>query len=206
MSMVFRERDGVCIQYHVSGLNDSDEQPYVNGLTSLKEAVAIARGYKDTCGTGYATTIKRSYAKRCPEGSGYHHSEGLTHCWEVTREWRLRLQQAYNRWGQPPSKIGWAEYVRSLPLPPRNLRSTTLDQQLFDLEMIAHRLGMREAVHYMFNERLKRIALRNESEAPNDFRPREVQQDLGLPKATGFWTKVFNWLALKQPSHLRAGN
>lgn len=57
--MRFRERDGVCVQYEVRGIQGSEAFPYVNDLPSLKEAVAIARRYPGVYRDGSATHVLR---------------------------------------------------------------------------------------------------------------------------------------------------
>lgn len=64
--MRFRERDGVCVQYEVRGIQGSEAFPYVNDLPSLKEAVAIARRYPGVYRDGSATHVLRRYSKRLP--------------------------------------------------------------------------------------------------------------------------------------------
>ncbi len=140
--MKFRERDGVCVTYDVSGQSDDGEFPYVNDLPTLKEAVAIAKTYPGIYEDGSATHITRRFAKLYPPGSKFHHHAGRTHRWRVSSEGKLMLDVAYSRpW--KTTRIGMSDYCQSLPKPP--MVAETLQGQLRDLAVIAGHIGMLDA-------------------------------------------------------------
>jgi hypothetical protein len=142
MSMTFRDRDDVCVEYEVRGIAGSAEFPYRNGIASLKAAVAIARTYPDVYGDGSATHVFRRYSKRYPVGHQFHHSSGYTHCWRVSSDARLQLIHLYSR-GWQTSRLDPHKYAESLPL--MRYRASTLQGQLVDLSVIARAIGLQEA-------------------------------------------------------------
>jgi hypothetical protein len=158
--MKFRERDGVCIEYGVQGGRFREEMPYVNGLSSFKEAVKIARSYRAQCGTGWVS-VHRRYSCMYPPGSKFHHWSGLTHEWNVGDAGEIRRIKVFARWkldkNVPTIKKTWYDYRNSIPKPDDRLRAYSLDQQMYDLEMIADHLGYNVAKHHMFSARFQRL-------------------------------------------------
>lgn len=143
MTMVFRGRDGVCIEYEVSGIDGSNQYPYLNHIGTLKEAVAIARAYPGIYGDGAATHIIRRYSKKLPDVHEHHHSSGYTHRWRVDAEGRIQLIVYYNRsWhrDKPKLRLDLQAYKATLPAMPNP--ATTLQGQLADLASIAERIGL----------------------------------------------------------------
>lgn len=146
MAMVFRERDGVCIEYEVRGIPGSEKYPYIDHLRTLKEAVAIARTYPEVYADGAATHVVRMYSKRCPNGHKFHHSSGPTHRWRVDSEGLLQLIAYYQhgwRCGKPSCRQDLQAYKAGLPVMPN--RATTLRGELLDLASIAERIGLPNA-------------------------------------------------------------
>ena len=146
MTMVFRERDGVCIEYEVRGIPGSEQFPYLDHISRLKEAVAIARSYPGIYGDGAATHVVRRYSKKYPEGHQFHHCSGLTHRWRVDAEGQIQLIVYYRsgwRRGQPSRRLDLQEYKATLPVMPN--RATTLRGELLDLASIAERISLHNA-------------------------------------------------------------
>lgn len=147
MTMVFRERAGVCIEYEVRGIPDSEQYPYRNHIPTLKEAVAIACTYPGVYGDGAATHVVRRYSKKHPEGHEFDHSSGLTHRWRVDAEGRIQLVMYYRRdWhraGQPARRMVLQGYKEALPIMPN--RATTLLGELLDLASVAEQIGLHDA-------------------------------------------------------------
>lgn len=142
MTMNFRDRDDVCIQYEVRGIEGSKQFPYRNDIASLKAAVAIARTYPGLYGDGSATHVFRRYSKRYPAGHQFHHESCYTHCWRVSADGQLQPLHLYSRdW--PTSRLDPQKYAESLPSMP--YRADTLQGQMVDLARIAHAIGLQEA-------------------------------------------------------------
>ena len=140
--MKFRDRDGVCVQYEVRGIDGSAEFPYRNDLTSLKAAVALARTYPGIYGDGAATHVLRRYSKRLREGSQGYHCSGYTHRWRVSADGRLQLVTLFGRdW--PTTRLDPQTYARALA--PMRYSASTLQGQLVDLVAIAQAIGLQEA-------------------------------------------------------------
>ncbi len=139
--MEFRERDGIRVTYEVRGYTENKQYPYVNDLPTLRAAIAIAANYPIQ-GNGSKTDIVRRYAKLLPPESEYHHKEYPTHRWRVEANGNLLLVVAYSRdW--PTTRIGMDDYKQSIPKP--RAVSTCLEGQLWDLAMIAEKIGMKQA-------------------------------------------------------------
>ncbi|MDN0082356.1 hypothetical protein QU487_06265 [Crenobacter sp. SG2305] len=146
MTMVFRERDGVCVEYEVRGIPGSEKYPYLNHIRTLKEAVAIARTYPGIYGDGAATHVVRRYSKQFPEGHEFHHSSGLTHRWRVDAEGRIQLVVYYRsdwRREKPARRLDLQAYMATLGTMPNP--ATTLRGELSDLARIAERIGLHDA-------------------------------------------------------------
>lgn len=146
MTMVFRERDGVCIEYEVRGIPGSEQYPSLDHIPTLKDAVAIARTYPGVYRDGAATHVVRRYSKKYPHGHEFLHCSALTHRWRVDPEGRIQLV-AYYRSGwrreQPARRLDLHEYKATLPVMPN--RATTLRGELLDLASIAERIGLHDA-------------------------------------------------------------
>lgn len=142
--MRFRERDGVCVQYEVRGIQGSEAFPYVNDLPPLKEAVAIARRYPGVYRDGSATHVLRRYSKRLPEGSEFHHTSAITHRWRVYADGTIIPDTLYHRpW--PTTRIDSHAYARALP--PMPYRAPDLRGQLHELIAVADAIGLRQAAN-----------------------------------------------------------
>ncbi len=136
--MNFRER----VSYDVRGFPDSEAFPYVDGVPTLKEAIAIAKTYPGVYRDGAATHIVRRYSKEYPRGHEFHRYASSTHRWRVDANGRLQLTEAWDRgWGCTPTAM--REYIRRLPRV-RN-KATSLRGQLVDLAQIADQIGLNDA-------------------------------------------------------------
>lgn len=130
--MRFRERDGVCVQYEVRGIQGSEAFPYVNDLPSLKEAVAIARRYPGVYRDGSATHVLRRYSKRLPEGSEFHHTSAITHRWASTRTGRSFLTRCITGRGPPlaSTRKPTPELCHRCPIAPRTFAGSCTTSSL----------------------------------------------------------------------------
>jgi hypothetical protein len=135
MTITFRERDGVCIEYEVRGYG-TDEVPYVNSISTLKEAVAIGRNYPDVYGDGSATHILRRCSKLHPPGGEFHHMSCYTHRFRVFSDGRIEPTIFYKRpW--VTTRDQRSNFSYSL----QGYRSRNTRTQLADLIHAAQELG-----------------------------------------------------------------
>lgn len=130
------------MQYEVRGVEGSEAFPYRNDIATLKEAVAIARGYPGVYKDGSATHVLRRYSKRYPDGHCFHHTSGYTHCWRVSTDGTIQPIAFYSReWAT--TRVDPQRFASSLPTMP--YRASTLQGQLVDLARVAEAVGLFDA-------------------------------------------------------------
>ncbi len=139
-----KDASGHRVTYDVAGTNSGSEYPYINGLSSLKEAIAIAKSYPNIYGDGAATHIVRSLECLHPKGSHTHCTRGATHRWRVFADGHIELLVVY-QWPFARQKSGLMQWRQNLPLPPSRHTEHSLQTELHDLMQVAEQLGYRKA-------------------------------------------------------------
>ncbi|WP_219096179.1 hypothetical protein [Pseudomonas sp. UMAB-40] len=107
-------------KYEVRGISNSDDFPYRNDLSTLKQAVEIAKAYPGIYQDGAATHIVRYHSKRGEQGSGVHHTGGITHRWRVFANGRLELLRAY-AWPFARKTISVDQWLQFIPKAEENI-------------------------------------------------------------------------------------
>jgi len=132
------------VTYDVAGTNGRSEYPYISGITSLKEAVAVAKRYPNIYGDGAATHIVRSIECLHPDSAQTYCSRGATHRWRVFADGYIELLLVY-QWPFARQKSGLMQWRQSLPLPPFRHVDHSLQTELHDLIAVAEQFGYRKA-------------------------------------------------------------
>lgn len=200
MTMRFRERDGVCIEYEVRGIPGSERYPYLNHIPTLKEAVAIAHTYPGVYGDGAATHVIRRYSKKYPEGHEFHHTSHLTHRWRVDSEGRIQLIVYYRRAvrGETLRRQSSQDYIAALPEMPN--RATTLRGELVDLAAIAERIGLHDASRALRNHAYGRQRLPDFGASIKE--PVEPMNGQGGNGHTSWWRRIMTRRPTMKPTDL----
>ncbi len=142
-----------CAEYDVSGTNSDPDFPYVSGVPTLREAIAIARLYPGMYHDGAATHITRGATRR-DEVEPDRKWTGLTHRWRVFPDGTIELLVAYRT--KHPNLSNWLEQIEhpaTVRRAGRPFRSgqpafarKPLVTELTDLSAIARQLGYAQAI------------------------------------------------------------
>ena len=140
-------------EYSVMGIPNSKEFPYHNGLKTLKEAVKIAKTYRDVYGDGSATHVIRHVCIRAEVDGGYSHSSGMSHRWRIFSDGRMERLMVSSHCPFERKTFGIHEWIYKIPKPPGitalifNNRSLTTE--LSDLESICNNIDFTKASSFL---------------------------------------------------------
>lgn len=160
----WRERSHVpdnrmsCVEYTVSGTDSDPDFPYVDGVPTLREAIAIARQYPGIYHDGAATHVVRRATRRV-EGDPTVKGTGHTHRWRVFPDGKLELLIAYRTNRRNGTAVGLSDWVTKIEHPATFRRDRDvfrggkpvvygkpLVTELTDLSAIARQLGYAKAI------------------------------------------------------------
>lgn len=143
------------VEYSVSGTAEDPTYPFVDGIPSLREAIAIARLYPGIYRDGSATHIHRRVTRRDATADTSGSFTGLTHRWRVFPDGFIEMLLSYNRYANTATgtHIGVDQWLGQLQLPPNFRRERAFDNgkplaaELSDLVYAASRFGYNKAAN-----------------------------------------------------------